>query len=182
MTPRPTLVVLVVACLLLVGCGSDATDEPAGAAEPAATSTPAGTDSTTSDAPDSSDAPVTEETVAEAPEPGTATAVGTADENSAFPDIIAARATREDAGTWRFDVTVSSPYDTPERYADAWRVLDPSGTELGIRILTHDHASEQPFTRSQGGISIPDDVAMVTIEGRDLANGWGGGTLDVTLP
>ncbi len=101
--------------------------------------------------------------------------------NDAFPSIIAAEATLEDAGTWRFDVTVSSPYDTPERYADAWRVVGPDGSEYGIRVLTHDHASEQPFTRSQGGIEIPGDVTIVTIEGRDLANGWGGATLDLQL-
>lgn len=98
-----------------------------------------------------------------------------------FPDIIGVQATPEDGGTWRFDVTVSSPYDSRERYADAWRVVGPDGTEFGIRILTHDHASEQPFTRSQGGIAVPDDVDTVTVEGRDLANGWGGGTLAVQL-
>ena len=69
-------------------------------------------------------------------------------------------------------MTVSSPYDTPERYADAWRVVGPDGSEYGIRVLTHDHESEQPFTRSQGGIEIPGDVTIVTIEGRDLANGY----------
>lgn len=115
-------------------------------------------------------------------EPGTASAESAATATSSHPDIIAARASREDAGTWRFDVTVSSPYDTPERYADAWRVLAPDGTELGVRVLTHDHASEQPFTRSQGGIEIADDISTVTIEGRDLANGWGGGTLELELP
>jgi len=98
-----------------------------------------------------------------------------------FPDILAAQATPEGDGAWRFDVTVSSPYDTPERYADAWRVVGPNGTVYGIRELTHDHASEQPFTRSQTGIAIPSDVIIVTVEGRDQANGWGGGTLTVDL-
>ena len=127
-----------------------------------------------------------EEVVAEADpadfasEPVTATTVHetTSDE---FPDIIAAQATPTGDGTWRFDVTVSSTYDTPERYADAWRVVGPDGTEYGIRVLTHDHAGEQPFTRSQSGIQIPADVQTVTIEGRDLANGWGGGFLEVEL-
>lgn len=100
---------------------------------------------------------------------------------SEFPDILAAQATQADDGSWRFDVTVSSPYDTPERYADAWRVVGPDGSEYGIRVLTHDHASEQPFTRSQSGIEIPDGVATVMIEGRDLVNGWGGGTLELDL-
>ena len=61
-------------------------------------------------------------------------------------------------------------------------VLGPDGTEYGIRILAHDHANEQPFTRSQSGIPIPADVQTVTIQGRDLANGWGGLTFELTLP
>ena len=98
-----------------------------------------------------------------------------------FPDVVAAEAAQADDGTWRFDVTLSSPYDTPERYADAWRVLAPDGTELGVRILTHDHQNEQPFTRSLAGVEIPADVSVVTIEGRDQVSGWGGATLEVAL-
>jgi hypothetical protein len=98
-----------------------------------------------------------------------------------FPDIIDVQAAA-DGGTWTFNVTVSSPYDSPERYADAWRVVGPDGTEYGRRELAHDHADEQPFTRSQTGIVIPPDVDTVTIEGRDLENGWGGTTFELTLP
>jgi len=98
-----------------------------------------------------------------------------------FPDVIDAEATPGDDGTYRFDVTVSSPYDSPERYADAWRILSPDNDVLGVRELTHDHASEQPFTRSLDGVEVPADVTEVTIEGRDLANGWGGTTLVVSL-
>ncbi|MFK7918896.1 MAG: hypothetical protein AB8G14_12530 [Ilumatobacter sp.] len=97
-----------------------------------------------------------------------------------FPDVIDASA--QLAGdTWTIAATLSSPYDTPERYADAWRVVGADGTVYGERILTHDHASEQPFTRSQSGIEIPDDVTEVTIEGRDLANGYGGDTFVLVL-
>ena len=85
------------------------------------------------------------------------------------------------SGTWTFDATLSSPYDTPQRYADAWRVVGPDGTVFGIRELTHDHASEQPFTRSQTGIEIPEDVQTVTVEGRDQISGWGGATVEVNL-
>ena len=97
-----------------------------------------------------------------------------------YPDIVDATVSPTDGG-WRFDVTVSSPYDTPERYADAWRIVGPDGTVYGIRELTHDHAAEQPFTRSLDGVSIPDDVTSVTIEGRDQRYGWGGATVDVVL-
>lgn len=100
----------------------------------------------------------------------------------AFPDVIDAVAEASPDGTWRFDVTISSPYDSPERYADAWRVLGPDGTELGVRVLTHDHANEQPFTRSLSGVEVPDGIETVTIEGRDLANGWGGQTFELDLP
>ncbi len=97
-----------------------------------------------------------------------------------FPDVVDADATRNDRG-WRFDVTISSPYDSPDRYADAWRVVGPDGTVYGIRELTHDHASEQPFTRSLDGVAIPDGVERVTIEAHDQRYGWGGSTIDVVL-
>ncbi len=102
-------------------------------------------------------------------------------EEQRFPDIVDATMTSTDSG-WRFDVTVSSPYDSPERYADAWRIVGPDGTVYGVRELTHDHASEQPFTRSLDGISIPEGVASVTIEGRDRRFGWGGTTLVIAVP
>lgn len=77
---------------------------------------------------------------------------------------------------------MSSPYDTPERYADGWRVLAPDGSELGTHTLLHDHAGEQPFTRTQSGVEIPTDVTEVTIEGRDQEYGFGGETVTVTVP
>ncbi|WP_372594341.1 hypothetical protein [Actinotalea sp.] len=79
-------------------------------------------------------------------------------------------------------VTISSPYDTPERYADGWRVLGPDGTTLGEHELGHDHATEQPFTRTQRSVVIPDGVTEVTVEGRDLVNGYGGVTVTVAVP
>ena len=110
----------------------------------------------------------------------TSTSAGTSTDEQAFPDILDVAVTADD-DTFRFDVTVSSPYDTPERYADAWRIVAPDGTELGVRELTHDHAAEQPFTRSLTDVVIPPDVTEVTVEGRDLVNGWGGTTLTVTI-
>ena len=98
-----------------------------------------------------------------------------------FPDILEATATLGADGTWEFTATVSSPYDSASRYADAWRVLAPDGTELGIRELLHDHAGEQPFTRSLTGLEVPDGISSVTIEGRDQVNGWGGATVEVAL-
>ena len=98
-----------------------------------------------------------------------------------FPDVIAVEVEQAADGTARFDVTVSSPYDTPQRYADAWRIVGPDGEVLGVRELAHDHAGEQPFTRSLDGVAIPDGVAVVTVEGRDSVYGWGGATVDADL-
>lgn len=99
-----------------------------------------------------------------------------------FPEVLDVEAEQDGDGSWTFSVTLSSPYDTPEQYADAWRVVGPDGAELGFRLLTHDHANEQPFTRSQGGIVVPDGVDTVTIEARDLVNGWASNTFEFELP
>lgn len=55
------------------------------------------------------------------------------------------------------------------------------GTALAIRELLHDHAAEQPFTRSLSGIAIDRGIATVTIEGRDRVVGWGGETFELAL-
>lgn len=98
-----------------------------------------------------------------------------------FPEVLAVELTLENNDNWRFDVTLSSPYDTPERYADAWRVLDDKNKELGIRVLGHDHANEQPFTRSET-IRVPRQLTTVYVEGRDQDNGWSGQRFEVEMP
>jgi hypothetical protein len=77
---------------------------------------------------------------------------------------------------------MSSPYDSPERYADGWRILGAGGEVYGEMTLAHDHASEQPFTRTQSGVEIPDGATTVVVEGRDSENGYGGQTRTVDLP
>lgn len=109
-------------------------------------------------------------------------ACATGEGEAPFPEIVDVVLTPEDGGTFLVEVTVSSPYDTPERYADGWRVLDPDGTVLAEHTLAHDHANEQPFTRSDPGVAIPDGVEQVTVEGRDLCNGYGGATFDAPVP
>ncbi len=113
--------------------------------------------------------------------PDAVTTATTAAPDDLYPDVVRAIADPTGEGTWTITATLSSPYDSPERYADAWRVLAPDGTELGIRELSHDHADEQPFSRSLVDVAIPDDVETITIEGRDQRNGWGGETFTVDL-
>lgn len=99
-----------------------------------------------------------------------------------FPDVIEVQVTRDGDDAFSFDVTISSPYDSADRYADGWRIVGPDGQVFGEMTLDHDHASEQPFTRSQPGVEIPSGVTMVTVEGRDTQNGYGGRTQTVELP
>ena len=98
-----------------------------------------------------------------------------------FPEIVAVEATPSGAGAYDFAVTISSPYDSPQRYANGWRVLSPDGDLLGEMELLHDHASEQPFTRVQTGVEIPEQTTKVLIEGRDLENSYGGKPFAVVL-
>jgi hypothetical protein len=89
---------------------------------------------------------------------------------------------KEDSGTYRFEVTVLSADTGEEKYADRWEVRAPDGTVLGARVLTHPHVDEQPFTRSQSGISIPDEVSTVTVLARDSVEGFCGEALEVEVP
>jgi hypothetical protein len=156
--PLPSLCALALAVpIALVACGDD--DEGASPADAPGSSSPASSVHRAS--------------------PDTALVAG--DDVQRYPDVVAAEATRDGDG-WTFAVTISSPYDSPDRYADAWRVVGPDGTVYGERILTHHHAGEQPFTRSQSGIVIPAGVDTVLIEARDQRYGWGGGTVGVDLP
>lgn len=99
-----------------------------------------------------------------------------------FPDVVDATAEFDPStDTWSFTVTISSPYDSPTRYADGWQILGPDRSVYGVHTLAHDHAGEQPFTRQQRGVEIPDGIDVVTIEGRDQANGFGGDTFTVEL-
>ena len=49
------------------------------------------------------------------------------------PDVVAVDAEQIEDGSWTFRVTLSSPYDTPERYADGWRVVGPDDDDFGLR-------------------------------------------------
>ena len=102
--------------------------------------------------------------------------------NQKYPDVIDVRVHVRSDNRFDFDATISSPYDTPQRYADAFRVMSTEGVQFGERTLFHDHANEQPFTRDLYGVSIPAGIDTVVIQARDKKYGYGGKTLRVTLP
>jgi hypothetical protein len=99
-----------------------------------------------------------------------------------FPDVVDVRVQARANNSFDFDVTVSSPYDSAQRYADAFRVVDRSGKVLGERKLWHDHAGEQPFTRDLYGVVVPAGQRAVVVEARDQKYGYGGKRVEVTLP
>lgn len=99
-----------------------------------------------------------------------------------FPDVVSAKVIARAAQAFDFDVTISSPYDTPQRYADAFRVMGKDGKVYGERILLHDHAGEQPFTRDLYGVKIPAGVRVVVVQARDKQYGYGGKSIEVMMP
>ena len=109
-------------------------------------------------------------------------AFGESDAEQRHPDVIDVSVSAAGDDRFTFRVTVSSPYDTPQRYADAFRVMTDEGDTLGVRELLHDHASEQPFTRSLSGVTIAPDITRVVVQGRDQTYGYGGQTMTVSLP
>jgi hypothetical protein len=109
--------------------------------------------------------------------------------NQANANVINVRAVQQATGLWTFHVTVEHPDTGWEDYADGWDVvvmptgdiLKPDPTSPFTRLLLHPHESEQPFTRSQSNIQIPEDVTRVTVRAHDLLHGFGGQEIIVDL-
>ncbi len=181
-----TVVAVAALSIIAASCGSDdseaadvSTDEPAQVEGDETAETDEAAQAAESDDAESADASSDDSGDADEPNAPDEDSVDLTSE--LFPDVIDAVATHDGDGSWTFAATLSSPYDSPQRYADAWRVVGADGEVYGTRELTHDHASEQPFTRSHSGIQIPEDVTTVTVEGRDQVSGWGGATIEVEL-
>jgi hypothetical protein len=99
-----------------------------------------------------------------------------------YPNVQDVRVKAIGPTTFDFDVTISSPYDTAQRYADAFRVVGKDGRVFGERVLLHDHAGEQPFTRDLHGVTIPAGVRAIVLQARDRKYGYGGREVEVALP
>lgn len=102
-------------------------------------------------------------------------------ETSLFPEVSEVTPLGGD-GVYSFIVTISSPYDSPERYADAWRVVGDDGVVYGQQTMDGPHVDEQPFTRSLTNIPIPTTVKTVVVQGRDSVYGWSDVGLEIVLP
>ena len=107
---------------------------------------------------------------------------------AANADVTYVRAVESGEGTWTFHVTVEHPDTGWEDYADGWDVVTPEGEVLKpdpesafTRTLLHPHVDEQPFTRSQSGIVIPEGVTRVRVRAHDIVDGFGGQEVWVDL-
>ena len=96
-------------------------------------------------------------------------------------DVIGVTIEGATAG-FEVSATVRSADTGWDKYADLWEVRSPNGTVLGQRVLAHPHVDEQPFTRSLGGVEIPDGVGEVTIVARDSVAGFCGAEYVVEVP
>jgi hypothetical protein len=108
--------------------------------------------------------------------------------SAANADVEFVRAKEAADGTWTFEVTVRHPDTGWEDYADGWDVVTLQGVVLKrrpddpfTRLLLHPHESEQPFTRNQAGLAIPEGVTQVIVRAHDIVDGFGGQEVTVDL-
>jgi hypothetical protein len=96
-------------------------------------------------------------------------------------DVIGVKASAGKDGTWSFSVTVKHDDAGWDHYSDRWEVLGPEREILGTRVLYHPHVGEQPFTRSLGGVEIPEGITKIIVRARDSVHGYGGEEVEVEL-
>lgn len=108
-------------------------------------------------------------------------ALGVAPAAADAPSVEQVTAKSTTAG-WTFSVTLRHADTGWDDYADGWRIETPEGDELGLRVLAHPHVAEQPFTRSQSGIVIPDNMTTVYIRARTNVDGWSESRTEFNLP
>jgi hypothetical protein len=75
------------------------------------------------------------------------------------------------AGAYSFNVTIESNDTGCAHYADWWEVVDENGGLVYRRVLLHDHADEQPFTRDGGPVPVKADQ-VVTVRAHVNTSGY----------
>lgn len=109
---------------------------------------------------------------------------GTAEYNDdlKYAQVRKVRVVKTAEETYTFYVTVLHNDQGWDHYADLWQVADTeTGEVLGERVLAHPHDNEQPFTRSQRGIVIPEGTESVTVRAKCTQHGYEGKQVVVYL-
>lgn len=115
--------------------------------------------------------------------PETTTSVTTGPAGAAdCPEVLAAELIEVGAEVFNVNTTVRSLDVDGASFADAWEVRTLDGEVLGVRVLTHAHTNEQPFTRSLSGVDVPVDITEVEVVARDSVRGFCGVGLVVAVP
>ena len=97
-------------------------------------------------------------------------------------DVVSVKVTPTSDGKFNFSVAVRHDDEGWDHYSNVWQVVGADGTVYGERILLHPHENEQPFTRSQSGVVIPDGVTEVFIRAGDSQHEFSGVEKTVLLP
>jgi len=97
-------------------------------------------------------------------------------------------AREESDGLWTFHVSVKHKDVNWYDFSDGWDVVLPDGTAVKpdpfgqfTRHIRHPHVHEQPFTRTQKAVQIPEGVDRVRVRAHDKKHGWGGQEIEVLL-
>ena len=95
-------------------------------------------------------------------------------------EIVMTQFTKK-ADTWHVGTTLRHGDTGWEHYADAWRLVDEKGDEIGKRTLYHPHVNEQQFTRSLSSFQIPGDKKIIFVEAHDLEHGWSSNRVKIDM-
>jgi hypothetical protein len=79
-------------------------------------------------------------------------------------------------GAYTFLVTIASNDTGCAHYADWWEVVDEHERLLYRRVLLHDHADEQPFTRDGGPVVVSANQT-VTVRAHVNSSGYAAAAL-----
>ena len=99
-----------------------------------------------------------------------------------FPSVTGVDVTPVGNGRFDFVVTISSPYDSAARHANGFRIMTGEGIVYAETEFAFNPANGETHKQALRGVAIPADVRTVTIQARDLENGYGGRTAPAFLP
>ncbi|MDH3498694.1 MAG: hypothetical protein OEM97_01095 [Acidimicrobiia bacterium] len=164
---------LVATVVALSACAGEAAESPVIA--PTATTLSPGASAAQSAGASTTNATATPSTVA----PSTTTPDA---DLQACADVIDGSIRALDDGAFSIEATVRSGDTGWDKYADSWEVRTVDGATIDVRVLTHPHETEQPFTRSLSPVVIPDDIDEIVLIASDSVNGFCGETATLKVP